>query len=77
MSLKYTQDYEFPWFITRYGLETATFERYDYQQGAWVEDLELMKITVGKYWQFDEISEEKARALIDRFAEERPWEHRA
>lgn len=76
MSFKYTQDYEQPWFITRYDCATATFERFDYRAASWVEDLDLMKILVGDYWEFDEITEDEARALIGQFAEERPWEHR-
>lgn len=63
--------------ITRYNRPTATFERFDYREGSWVEDLDLTKILVGDYWEFDEITEDEARALIGKFAEERPGEHRS
>lgn len=76
MSFKYTKDCDCPWFITRYDRASATFERFDYRVCSWVEDLDLTKILVGDYCEFDEITEGAARTLISRFAEERPWEHR-
>lgn len=75
MPFKYTQDYEHPWHIARYDLDTATFQRFDYQAGSWAEDHDLTKILVGDYWEFDEITADEAQAFISRFAEERPWEH--
>ena len=77
MPFKYTKDYGRPWFITRYDLAKATFERFDYRAGSWVEDLDLTKTLIGDYWEFDEITENEARALISRFAEESPWKHRS
>ena len=71
MSLTYIQDDNFPWHISRYDFGSDVVERYSYPRGGWIRDEGLYDITIGKCWEFEEISEEEALALIAHYATER------
>ena len=71
MALTYIRDDNRPWRISRYDFGADVAERYSYPKGSWVRDEDLYDITIGKYWEFEEISEEEGLALIARYAAER------